>query len=158
MLQKQLLSLLAMGDELATLKGATYEFSETNHALQLREGCLLRLLHGTYQDFLQTGWLNLFAFRETAVETGDGIDANLRRLLDKPLRTVDVLGWCDGYVEMEVPKRRRLPLFDDFKHAVLRVSLRQNGTIKRALAICQQDLSPFAKTQNTDTVGSFLVW
>ena len=158
MLQKRLLSFLAMGDELATLKGATYEFGKTDHAFQLWEGCLLRLLHGTYQDFLQAGWFDLLTFGETAVETGDGIDANLRRLLDKPLCTVDVLGWCDGYVEMEVPKRRRLPLFDDFKHAVLRVSLRQNGTIKRALAICQQDLSPFAKTQNTDTVGSFLVW
>ena len=158
MLQKQLLSLLAMGDELATLKGATYEFSETNHALQLREGCLLRLLHGTYQDFLQAGWFDLLTFGETAVETGDGIDANLRRLLDKPLCTVDVLGWCDSYVEMEVPKRRGLPLFDNFKRAVLGMGLRQNGAIERALAISQQDFSPFGKAQDTDTVSSFLVW
>ena len=134
-------SIIAMGDEaLCGQVGARDEALEGLHLIQLRQPCLVALLHSRDEDLLQPLRLHHPTLREAAVKEREAIHPHLRGLLGQPLHAVHVLRGSYRQMNRPTPLRMlRLTRLNAIAAAVVG-GFCDDGTIEGTMAVHEVNL------------------
>ena len=132
------------------------KFADSDGFVELRDRTFVRLLCSADQQPLNPLRLEYLALRIVAEERRNDIDPNLRRLLGKPLETVDVLRRTDRHPQ---PIRVTAVILNPLVHIEqdpAGIIVHDRTTIQHSVPVHHVDGVAAAVPQHPDTVSGLL--